>query len=254
MCLVVFAWQLHPDYKLVLAANRDEFHVRPAKALDWWPDNPDILAGRDLLAGGTWLAAHRAGRFATVTNYREQERAVDKKRSRGELVTGFVSGRSGAGDYVRSVAGEQYAGFNLLAASADNLYYVSNRNDAPTRLAPGIYGLSNASLDTSWSKVVRTRDSLGSLIDNDAVSESSLTRLLAEREPAPVPDTTAANLPFELAKALSAPFIVSADYGTRCSTTLLWSHAGEMAISERRFDPSGESCGESRFSFAVGER
>lgn len=251
MCLIVFAWQVHPAYRLVLAANRDEFHGRPSKALNWWPDNPDILAGRDLQAGGSWLALHRAGRFATVTNYREQEKTTGRKRSRGELVTNFVSGSMDAGDYVHSIAGEQYAGFSLLACNKEELYYVSNRNDAPTRLAPGIYGLSNASLDTPWSKVERSREALKTLVDADEVSESGLLRLLADRSRAPVSDVEAGHLPFELAAALTAPFIVSPDYGTRCGTALVWPFAGKISVCERRYDASGNSGGESRFSFAV---
>jgi len=252
MCLVVFAWQVHPEHRLVLAANRDEFHGRPSKALDWWPDQPDVLAGRDLQAGGTWLAVHRAGRFATVTNYREQEKAGNRKRSRGELVTNYVLHDVAAGDFVSSVAGAQYAGFNLLAGGEEDLFYVSNRNDAPTRLAPGVYGLSNASLDTPWSKVVRARETLRSLIEAGAINESNLMHILADRAEAPVSEVEAGHLPFELAKALTAPFIVSPDYGTRCSTTLVWSYAGKLSLHERRFDEKGAAIGESRFSFGTG--
>jgi len=254
MCLVVFAWQVHPEHRLILAANRDEFHGRPASPLDWWPDKPSILAGRDLQAGGTWLAVTRKGRFATVTNYREQEQSIDRKRSRGELVTDFISGDIGAGKYAGSIAGDQYAGFNLLAASEGDLFYVSNRNDAPIRLSPGIYGLSNASLDTPWSKVVRSRDALRTLIERDAVDEAALLELLADRRTAPVPDAVATHLPFQLAKTLTSPFIVAPDYGTRCSTTLFWSHSGNITLGERRFDEKGEVSGESRFSFAVDDR
>ncbi len=252
MCLIVFAWQLHPEHRLILAANRDEFHSRPTEALDWWRDNPAVLAGRDLQAGGTWLAVSRAGMFATVTNYREQEKAVDTGRSRGELVTKFVSGNANAGSYVNAIAGEQYAGFNLLAASEDELFYVSNRNDAPTRLSPGIYGLSNASLDTPWSKVVRTREKLRTLVETDTVDESTLLEILTDRTVAPVPDLEQTRLPFDLARTLTAPFIVSPDYGTRCSTTLLCSHSGEISLRERRFDAEGEISGESGFNFLAG--
>ncbi len=121
----------------------------------------------------------------------------------------------------------------------------------PTRLAPGIYGLSNASLDTPWSKVERSREALKTLVDADEVSESSLLRLLADRSTAPVSDVEAGHLPFELAAALTAPFIVSPDYGTRCGTALVWPNAGKLSVCERRFDASGVPSGESHFSFAV---
>lgn len=249
MCLIAFGWRAHPDYRLVLAANRDEFHRRPSQALHWWPDEPDLLAGRDLQAGGTWLAAHRSGRFATVTNYRDPPKFAKKRRSRGELVTSFVSGDADAESFSRSIVGEDYAGFSLLVADENEMFCVSNRGDEPVRLAPGIYGLSNASLDTPWSKVVRSRDALRSLAASDAINESALFRIMADRTLAPPADIEAGHLPFELARALTAAFIVSPEYGTRCSTALLWSNAGKIMLSERRFDASGQSSGQSQFSF-----
>lgn len=251
MCLIVFAWKSHPAYQLVLAANRDEFHRRPSQKLHHWPDNPDVLAGRDLQAGGTWLATHRNGRFATVTNYREQAKSAGKLQSRGALVTEFVSGDTGAGSFAESIDGAHYAGFSLLTFDGDDLYYVSNRGDPPTRLEPGIYGLSNASLDTPWPKVLRSRDALQALIRSDTVNATSLFRLMADRRCASISDVDAGHLPFELAKALTAPFIVSADYGTRCTSALLWSNSGFVELSERRFDAGGNPGGESHFSFSA---
>ena len=251
MCLIVFAWKAHPDYQLVLTANRDEFHRRPSRPLHYWPDNSDVLAGRDLQAGGTWLAAHRQGRFATVTNYREQQEIKGKVESRGALVTNFVTGDASAGSFATSIDGENYAGFSLLASDGDDLYYVSNRGDQPTRLDPGIYGLSNASLDTPWPKVLRCRDALNAIVDTDTINATSLFRLMADRTCASIADVEAGHLPFELARALTAPFIVSPDYGTRCSTVMLWSHDGKVELSERRFDASGKPSGESRFSFSA---
>ena len=116
MCLIAFAWCAHTDYQLIVAANRDEFHSRPTQDAHWWPDHPDILAGRDLQAGGTWLAANKAGRFATITNYREQSFTRGNYHSRGELVTEFMSGNRGPAQYSRDIDGAEYAGFNLLTA------------------------------------------------------------------------------------------------------------------------------------------
>lgn len=253
MCLVVFAWKTHPDYRLVLAANRDEFHDRPSQELHWWPDQPELLAGRDLQAGGTWLGVSRGGRFATVTNYREHQQKKAGLSSRGQLVTDFVAGVDNAGRFTNAIRGERYAGFSLLAADGNELWYVSNRGDGPDSLAPGVYGLSNASLDTPWSKLVRSRSALGELIDAGNVNESSLQRILADRTAAAVRDVEAGDLPFELARALTAPFIVSADYGTRCTTVMTWSYAGEIMLSEHRFDASGAKSGDSRFRFGTGE-
>lgn len=249
MCLIVFAWKTHPDYQLVLAANRDEFHRRPSQALRWWPDDPNVLAGRDLQAGGTWLAASRSGRFATVTNYREQQQRKKTQRSRGELVANFVSGNSSAASYSQSIAGENYAGFSLLVADNDDLYFVSNRGDDPTLIAPGIYGLSNASLDTPWPKLQRSRDGLRSLIESGSLNETELMRLMSDRTMVPVADVEPGPLPFKFTRALTAPFIVSTEYGTRCSTVYLRSKTDDVTLNERRFDSQGKVSGESRFIF-----
>ena len=251
MCLVVFAWKVHPEYRLVLAANRDEFHQRPAQGLHWWPDYPEILAGRDLQAGGTWLAVSRPGRFATVTNYREQQKARPGLRSRGEIITNFVRSNEPAGTFVASLAGDDYAGFSLLAADSEDLWCVSNRGDQAMQLAPGVYGLSNASLDTPWAKLVRTREALRKIIAAGEINETALFKIMADRTPAQIADVEAGKLPFELARVLTAPHIVSAEYGTRCATALTWSKAEKISVSERRFDAAGNSSGESRFSFVA---
>ncbi len=250
MCLVVFAWKSHPDYKLILAANRDEFHGRPSQEAHWWPDLPDVLAGRDLQAGGTWLATARSGRFATVTNYREQQQAHGGLRSRGEIVTRFVSTDIEAMTYVSSIAGENYAGVSVLAADHGNICYMSNRGDEPVSLAPGIYGLSNASLDTPWTKLTRTKAALTALIDSDNINTTELLRLLADKTPAASAEVESSDFPFKLARALTAPFIVSNTYGTRCSTILLHSNDGRIDFCERRFDPDGAANGDSNFSFS----
>jgi len=249
MCLLVFAWKVHPKYRLVVAANRDEYHQRPAQELHWWPDNPNILAGRDLQAGGTWLAVSKSGRFATVTNYREQLSQRPGLRSRGEIVTNFVSSKMAVGKFMSSLEGDNYAGFSLLAADRDDIWYVSNRGDTAVQLAPGVYGLSNASLDTPWSKLVRTRDALRRLTDSGGVDETALLRIMADRTPAPVADVEAGNLPFVLARALTAPHIVAEEYGTRCSTALTWSDQEMISVCERRFDAAGTTTGDSRYSF-----
>ena len=184
MCLVVFAWKVHPDYRLILAANRDEMHARPSQDAHWWPDQPHVLAGRDLQAGGTWLATSASGRFASVTNYREQQQARTALRSRGEIVTNFVSGNNDAVSFVGAVAGDDYAGVSVLAADLENISYTSNRGDDPVTLPPGIYGLSNASLDTPWSNLVRAKQALAAIIEGGKVNSTELLRLLADRTPA----------------------------------------------------------------------
>lgn len=258
MCLILLAWQAHPKYRLVLAANRDEFHARPAAALGWWPDEPEILGGRDLQAGGTWLAAARSGRLATVTNYREDLAPQPGVRSRGELVTRFLKGSDSALRFAGALDGDDYAGFSLLAvelgaSASEALVYVSNRGDPARALTPGLYGLSNASLDTPWPKVLRSKARLASLLEA-GVDADALLALLADREPGSsedIADAIADDLPRETARAIAAPFVVTPEYGTRCSTVVLASASGEVDMCERRFDAAGTPTGESHVRFAL---
>jgi uncharacterized protein with NRDE domain len=251
MCLIVFAFKKHPDYRLILAANRDEFHSRPAEAMHWWPDHPELLAGRDLQAGGTWLGISRSGRFAAVTNYREELETNHRGRSRGELVTGFVTGEGTPLSWCKDLRSDDFGGFSLLTAVADEMAYVSNRGDNARRLEPGIYGLSNASLDTPWTKVLRSKEALNALTRRGPVEAEQLFRLLGDREPAASDDYAGTGLSPEMARAISAPFIATHEYGTRCSTVLLIGKSGRVEIHERRFDSASRSTGESRFEFAV---
>ncbi len=251
MCLVVFAWQAHPQYRLIFSGNRDESHRRPTQDAHWWPDSESILAGRDLQAGGTWLAVSKTGRFATVTNFREGQTSRARRKSRGALVTNFVADSQSTQEYESSISDDEYAGFSLLVSDGESMSYLSNRDDVEAKLNPGIYGLSNASLDTPWSKVVRTKARLESLIDSDSVNETELMRLLADRTPAAVDDVAKHDLPFKIARALTAPFIVAPEYGTRSSSTILWGKDDNIDFCERRFDSTGNATGESRFRFQV---
>jgi len=249
MCLVVLAFNVHEDAPLVVAANRDEFHSRPTQDADWWSDQPNILGGRDLQAGGTWLGAHRSGRFATITNFRDAATSRSKLRSRGHLVAGFLQGNQSPVEYLRTISPEAYAGFNLLVADGDQLAYLSNRGSDLQELSAGIYGLSNATLDTPWEKVERSKSRLGELLQQGRANETHLLRLLGDREKGPVNEVRSDRLPFATAHAITAPFIVTPKYGTRCSTIVRVDQAGTWHFLERRFAPGGNTVGESQFSF-----
>ena len=252
MCLIAFAFRAHPDYRLILAANRDEFHGRPAAAMHWWADYPSLLGGRDLEAGGTWLAIGESGRFAAVTNYREDLRTQAGARSRGELVPGFVAGADAPLEYCRAIDAAGFAGFSLLAGAGDEMAYVSNRGDGARALVPGVYALSNASLDTPWAKVVRSKRTIESMLSQETLDVEALFQLLADREPATTDDVGTGLAP-ELARAVSATFIVTPEYGTRCSTVLLIGISGSVEIHERRFDSAGDLAGEASFVFSTDE-
>lgn len=250
MCLLVLAWRTHPRYRLVAAANRDEFHERPAAPLAPWTDEPAIVGGRDLAAGGTWLAADTRGRLGIVTNFREFGRRRRSAPSRGGLIPAYLTGTRSPGDHLRQLETDApgYAGFNLLLADRESLWYASNRADTFSReLPPGIYALSNEFLDTPWPKVVRVRNRFGTLLassDSEAAFVAGLFSMLADRETASAENLPAGDLSPEWARKLSAPFVVDPGYGTRCSTVVTVSPDGATRIVERRFGADGSATGE----------
>lgn len=259
MCLLVLAWRCHPRYRLVLAANRDEFHAREAAALAPWDDAPAIIGGRDLQARGAWLAVDRRGRFGAVTNFREFGRRRRSAPSRGGLIPAYLSGGRAPAEYLQALETDApgYAGFNLLLGDAGGLWYASNRADTFAReLEPGIYGLSNEFLDTPWPKLVRVRSRFGSLLDaadgDTRALTSGLFALLADREPAPRDTVSPGDLSPEWARKLSAPFVLDPAYGTRCSTVLTISAAGALEIAERSFAADGAPTAEAEHALNVG--
>lgn len=249
MCLIVMALGAHPEYPLILAANRDEFYARPTRDAAWWPDYPHILGGRDLQAGGTWLATHRGGRFATVTNFGEARRPPAGQSSRGLLVTDFLNGSLSPSEYLETIDGDRYAGFNLIVGDASGVAYLSNRDDGVRSLAPGTYGLSNTLLDGPWHKIGRSKERLQSLLDENRINDTELLRMMGDRQRAPADEVETGHFDFETAYALTAPFIVLPNYGTRCTTILLVDKEGRWRFVERRFSAGGERAGETRMSF-----
>lgn len=256
MCLLVLAWQVHPRYRLVVAANRDEFHARPAAALARWAAPDEILAGRDLQAGGTWLALDRARRFGVVTNFRELQRPKPEAPSRGELIPGYLRGQHSPEQYFASRAARapEYSGFNLLLADRDSLWYGCNRASPFARaLPPGVYGLSNEFLDTPWPKLTRVRRAFEAWLASPASGVAALFAMLDDRqrsgEDDRLPNT---GLSLEWERILSAPFVLNADYGTRCSSVVLLSEDGQLFLAERRFNSQGETTGETEFALNRG--
>ena len=235
MCLIVFAWKLLPSCPLIMAANRDEFFNRPAKAAEWWDDCPDVYAGRDLQEGGTWLGINRQGRFAALTNIRNGQPRRADLRSRGELVAGYLDSEQSAEDYLSKVqqTADQYNGFNLLIGDGEHVFWFSNENgSAPLVLQPGIYGLSNGSLDTPWPKVVRAKAQFSSLLCQSAPDDAYFDMLSDTTHAADcrLPDT---GVSLEWERLLSPICIESPDYGTRASTLLKVHGAGSAELHER---------------------
>jgi uncharacterized protein with NRDE domain len=252
MCLVLLGLNSHPKYQLIVAANRDEFYDRPTAPAEFWPDAPALLAGRDLQAGGTWLGVDRRGRFAAVTNYRQGEREPPAPRSRGLLVSEYLTGNRGTSEYMERVQGEadRYNGFNLLAGDHSALLYFSNREGRIRQLTPGIYGLSNHLLDTPWPKVATTKSAFSALL-NEGGSELSaeLFSLLSDPEHAPDGLLPSTGISQDWERLLSAAFIVSDRYGTRSSTVVMMGRDGSIRFSERTFGRMAEPGPEVRFEF-----
>ncbi|MBC9252652.1 hypothetical protein A9179_20500 [Pseudomonas alcaligenes] len=245
MCLIVFAWRPGHPQPLVLAANRDEFYNRPSQALAEWPDAPGVYAGRDLQAGGTWLGVSADGRFAALTNIRDP-RQTQGPRSRGELPVDFLRGQLTPLDYLSQVCGrlDQYSGFNLLLGDRHALYFFNSDEGQPRQLEAGLYGLSNADLDTPWPKVLRATAYLAEALDD--AQPHALLELLRDRSQPPrvlLPDT-GIGVDWEL--LLSSIFIVGPGYGTCASSALLLGADGRVELVERSYDSSGQTCGETQ--------
>lgn len=257
MCLIVLAWNAHPRYRLVIAANRDEFHSRPTAPAAFWADAPNLLAGRDLRGGGTWLGVTRNGRFAALTNVRDPSRERPGAPSRGNLVREYLTGADAPTAYLRHVSERTAAfnGFNLLVGDRAALWWYSNHAAAPQPLMPGFHGVSNHLLNTPWPKVLRAKAGLADRLRGaDHLRPEALFALLADAEPAAdalLPDTSVG---LQRERALSPVFISGAEYGTRSSTVLLVEHGGEALFVERTFGPAGDAVREVRFRLAPPNR
>jgi uncharacterized protein with NRDE domain len=244
MCLILFAFQAHPDYPLVVAANRDEAYSRPAAPAAFWSDHPDVHGGRDLEMGGTWMGLTRGGRFAAVTNFRDGFPKGTAPRSRGELVGDFLTGTVTGHMHTTTTAasGDDYAGFSLIAGNLQQLCYASNHGPHWNEIEPGVHGLSNHLLDTPWPKVVDGKRELAALLDGDARAlPEKLLAMLADRAIAPenaLPDT---GVGVAREKQLGPKFIAVDDrYGTRASTVVLVHRNGEVLYRERSFGARGK--------------
>ena len=251
MCLAAFALNAHPRFPLVIAANRDEFFARAAEPMAWWPERPDILAGRDLSAGGTWFGLARTGRLALLTNVREPGRQNPDAPSRGALVVDWLSSPLDAAGFAAGMA-RDYNGFNLVTAdlARNSWHWLSNRAPAPVELGPGIHALSNAALDTPWPKTLGLKAAMAQALDASTSARQladQLFTVLADATPAP--DTTLPDTGVGLTRErlLSPRFIRMTDparpdvtvYGTRCATVLVREASGATHVIERSITDRG---------------
>ena len=249
MCLIVVGWRVHPDFPLLLAANRDEFYARPTAAAGRWPETPQVIGGRDLEAGGTWLGITDSGRLAAVTNVREPG-MVQGPRSRGQLTRDFLLDDQPAMDYARRINPDAYSGFNLLLADGNSLIYCSNRDGEPRQLTPGIYGVSNHRLDSPWPKLQTARQKFTQAIQK-LPDEAAFFELLADKTIVADENLPQTGVPLAWERLLSAIFVQSESYGTRASTLLRQDAEGRIELHERSFGAHGQPLQSSVISTAV---
>ena len=255
MCLIFFAYERHPRYRLVVAANRDEAYERPTATAAYWPEYPEILAGRDLEGGGTWMGINRSGRFAALTNVRSPRPRLCAPPTRGELTTDFLRSSSESEEYFREIEAkaQQYNGFSLLLYDAQNLHYFSNFTDAGfQRIDPGLYGLSNHLLDTPWPKVLQGKMAVAEWLETDGEDPEPLFDIMARKSRAREEDLPDTGVDKSFESALSALFIESPGYGTRSTSVLLVGYDGACVFIERTFEADSPNVSTVRFDLDIG--
>jgi uncharacterized protein with NRDE domain len=242
MCLLSIAFNAHPDYPLVFIGNRDEYHARESAAADWWPADKQILGGRDLQAGGTWLGMNKAGHLGVVTNRPDLPPPSQGARSRGELATRWLNNNQLLPGLEETH--KAYGGFSLLLADQSQLHILSGGNGAgalhTSSIEQGITGLSNTATDQPWPKLEWLNAQLKQTLSDGDVGAEKLMALLARTDP--VPGAASHGVP-------ATPFVLGDSYGTRCCTVVLIRKDGYCHFTERRFGPGGAAAGESRFEF-----
>lgn len=253
MCLIAFNYLAHPHYKLIIAANRDEFYGRPTAKAQYWDNHPNILAGRDLLKYGTWLGITKQGRFAALTNYRNPAHMNGDKNSRGEIISNYLQGHTSADAYIDELhqQREQYNGYNLLIGEPDNLLYYNNIEGKQEVISHGTHALSNHFLNTPWPKVINSKKMVHQYImTTDVVNPDKLFDILFNNEIAEDHQLPNTGIAFDLEQQLSPLFIRTPEYGTRCSTVILVNRQNKVQFIERTYD-NGAFSSEERFSFQI---
>ncbi|WP_338749047.1 NRDE family protein [Bacillus sp. FJAT-52991] len=253
MCLINFQFQQHPNYKLIVAANRDEFLARPTKQAHFWEDEPEVLAGRDLEKMGTWLGITTSGRFAALTNFRDPNEPTEGKWSRGEIVRSFLTERIEAEAFLQRLSEDKahYPSFNVIVGIADSLWYYNNRQDQIVSIAPGIHSLSNAFLNTPWPKTKRGKQSLNNCLHNKIIVDTDcLFTSLRSEEQAADEELPQTGVSLQWERLLSSMFIKSEQYGTRSSTVLTIDRNDCVQFIEQTYT-NGQRTAEERFHFSI---
>lgn len=250
MCLIAIAWRARRDLPLLVAANRDEWRERPAKPAHWWPEHPDLLAGRDLQAGGTWMGVTRGGRFAAVTNFRDPSDKRAMARSRGTLVTEFLVGNETPARFLSNLSARahEYNGFNLIVGDGSSLFYFGSREGQPRAIEAGVHALSNHLLDEPWPKVVAARLAMEVALADDEPT-GVLFDLLSDASTPPDEALPKTGVGLDWERRLASALITGAEYGTRASTVFAVNDRGEAIFEERTRAADGSVTGRVSESF-----
>lgn len=254
MCLITFSYKTHSKYKLILAANRDEFYKRPTRKAQFWTDEnlPGVLAGKDLKANGTWMGVSKSGKWGALTNYRDPSNIKENAPTRGTLVLDYLTSEQNPQDYLADIKPKSglYNGFNILVSDKKQLYHYSNESNVSTEVLPGIHGVSNALLNTSWPKLNQAKKDLEKITSKEQFEKEELFGLLKNPEKASDNELPSTGIPYEWEKAISSIFIKTENYGTRCSTILLIDYEENAEFTERRYDSdSGDVIDENGYKF-----
>ena len=253
MCFIIFAYKIHPSCRFIAAANRDEYYERPSSPVAFWEDAPQVLAGRDLKEGGTWMGITRGGNFAAITNFRDPSAVKTGAPSRGILVSNFIRGSESAASYLDKISrqAQKYNGFNLICGDHNDLFVYSNRGKIE-KLEAGIYGLSNHLLDSPWPKIIKGKKALSAAMNKKGSDlEAALFKILSDHKIAPDHKLPSTGVELEWERLLSSIFIESPAYGTRSSSVLLIGKNKRVKLVEKVFDGKPEPWIESRFSFLL---
>lgn len=253
MCLIFISLHHHPNYKLIVAGNRDEFYNRKTEAANYWHDYPQILGGRDLEAGGTWLGVAKSGKISMLTNYRDPANINPAAPSRGQLVSDYLKTDVTPESYMNEIEknGKAYNGFNLILGNPEELWYYSNYREGVTKLDPGFYGLSNHLLESPWPKVIRGKQKISPALSQSIVDPEHLFEILYDDLVADDDKLPNTGLPLERERALSSMFIKTPNYGSRCSTVVLVDRSDNVFFAERVYDLQSFEYKTSAFRFPI---
>ncbi len=253
MCLLLIAYKRHPNYKLIVAANRDEFHERPTVPAHFWTGDNSLLAGKDLKENGTWMGITKSGRFASLTNYRDMSSIKIDAPTRGKLVTSFLLINTEPADYHKTLAtkADQYNGYNLIFGNVDNLFYFSNISMVFKKLEDGTYGLSNHLLDTPWPKVIKAKQTFLEILKDEQPKEEEIFSLLYDSISFPDKELPKTGLSIEMERLVSPIFTVTEKYGTRSSTVILINNDNTVSFTEKSFNSKKENFNRSHYNFKI---